>query len=28
VTITGHTRSGEPSHRFDDVMEAIDASRD
>lgn len=27
VTITGHTRSGTPSHRFDDVMEAIDASR-
>ncbi len=28
VTITGHTRSGKPSHRFDDVMEAIDAARD
>lgn len=28
VTFTGHTRSGKPSHRFDDVMEAIDAARD
>lgn len=28
VTITGHTRSGQPSHRFDDVMEAIDAAHD
>ena len=27
VTITAHTRSGEPTHRFDDVLEAIDASR-
>lgn len=27
VTITAHTRSGEPTHRFDDVMEAVDASR-
>jgi tRNA threonylcarbamoyladenosine biosynthesis protein TsaE len=28
VTVTGHTRSGQASHRFDDVMEAIDAARD
>ena len=27
VTITAHTRSGEPTHRFDDVLEAVDASR-
>jgi len=27
VTITAHTRSGEPTHRFDDVLAAIDASR-
>ena len=27
VTITAHTRSGERTHRFDDVLEAIDASR-
>ena len=27
VTVTAHTRSGEPTHRFDDVLEAVDASR-
>ncbi|MGA1784335.1 MAG: tRNA (adenosine(37)-N6)-threonylcarbamoyltransferase complex ATPase subunit type 1 TsaE [Pontimonas sp.] len=27
VTLSAHSRSGQPSRRFDDVMEAVDASR-